>query len=100
MVGVVGSSPIAPTKIGREDKHLAETPSAFFLVVPSAPPSAPCAGHRTMRMHLGRALLAFADNPALTTAMGQAARNHIESLYGFSRMQHQLAGIYAAALGR
>ena len=34
MVGVVGSSPIAPTKFGRENKHLAETPSAFFLVVP------------------------------------------------------------------
>jgi hypothetical protein len=34
MVGVVGSSPIAPTKFGRENKHLAETPSAFFLAVP------------------------------------------------------------------
>ena len=34
MVGVVGSSPIAPTKFGRENKHLAETPSAFFLPVP------------------------------------------------------------------
>jgi hypothetical protein len=33
MVGVVGSSPIAPTKFGKENKHLAETPSAFFLVV-------------------------------------------------------------------
>ncbi len=33
MVGVVGSSPIAPTKIGREIKHLAETLGAFFLVV-------------------------------------------------------------------
>ena len=34
MVGVVGSSPIAPTKFGREIKHLAETLGAFFLVVP------------------------------------------------------------------
>src|SRR5438874_962109 len=34
MVGVVGSSPIAPTKFGREIKHLAATSGAFFLVVP------------------------------------------------------------------
>ena len=34
MVGVGGSSPLAPTKFGREIKHLAETPSAFFLPVP------------------------------------------------------------------
>jgi hypothetical protein len=33
MVGVVGSSPIAPTKFGRRNKHLAETPGAFFLAV-------------------------------------------------------------------
>ena len=33
MVGVVGSSPFAPTKFGREIKHLAETPGAFFLPV-------------------------------------------------------------------
>ena len=33
MVGVVGSSPIAPTKIGRRIKDLAETLSPFFLVV-------------------------------------------------------------------
>ena len=32
MVGVVGSSPIAPTKFGREIRHLAETPGAFLLV--------------------------------------------------------------------
>jgi len=30
-VGVDGSSPFAPTKIGREIKHLTETLSAFFL---------------------------------------------------------------------
>ena len=30
MVGVVGSSPIAPTKYGRKIKHLAETLGAFF----------------------------------------------------------------------
>jgi hypothetical protein len=30
MVGVVGSSPIAPTKFTRENKHLAETLGAFF----------------------------------------------------------------------
>ena len=34
MVGVDGSSPFAPTKFGRKNKHLAETPGAFFLVVP------------------------------------------------------------------
>ena len=34
MVGVVGSSPIAPTKFGRKIKHLAETSGAFFLPVP------------------------------------------------------------------
>ncbi len=33
MVGVVGSSPIAPTKNGNKNKHLAETPSAFFMSV-------------------------------------------------------------------
>ena len=31
MVGVDGSSPFAPTKFGREIKHLAETLGAFFL---------------------------------------------------------------------
>ncbi len=31
MVGVDGSSPFAPTKIGRHQKHLAVTPGAFFL---------------------------------------------------------------------
>ena len=31
MVGVVGSSPIAPTKFGTQIKHLAATPGAFFL---------------------------------------------------------------------
>ena len=31
MVGVVGSSPIAPTKFGREIRHLAATLGAFFL---------------------------------------------------------------------
>ncbi len=31
MVGVVGSSPIAPTKFGRRIKHLAETLGAFFI---------------------------------------------------------------------
>jgi hypothetical protein len=33
-VGVVGSSPIAPTKFGRKIKDLAETLSPFFLAVP------------------------------------------------------------------
>jgi hypothetical protein len=33
MVGVVGSSPIAPTKIGTEIRHLVETLGAFFLGV-------------------------------------------------------------------
>ena len=33
MVGVDGSSPFAPTKFGREIKHLAGTLGAFFLVV-------------------------------------------------------------------
>ena len=32
MVGVDGSSPFAPTKFGREVKHLAETSGAFFFV--------------------------------------------------------------------
>jgi hypothetical protein len=31
MVGVVGSSPIAPTKYRNEIKHLAETLGAFFI---------------------------------------------------------------------
>ena len=34
MVGVDGSSPFAPTKFGRDIKHLAETLGAFFLAVP------------------------------------------------------------------
>lgn len=54
----------------------------------------------TMRTHIGRALLRFADNPGLAASMGDAAREHIESLYGFSRVQRQLADIYAAALDR
>ena len=33
MVGVVGSSPIAPTKYRNEIKHLAETLGAFFIAV-------------------------------------------------------------------
>ena len=33
MVGVDGSSPFAPTKFGRKNKHLAETLGAFFLSV-------------------------------------------------------------------
>ena len=33
MVGVVGSSPIAPTKIPNEIKHLAVTSGAFFVAV-------------------------------------------------------------------
>jgi len=33
MVGVVGSSPIAPTKCGSGIKHLATAPGAFFLSV-------------------------------------------------------------------
>ena len=33
MVGVVGSSPIAPTKFGRRIKHLAATPGAFSFPV-------------------------------------------------------------------
>ena len=36
MVGVDGSSPFAPTKIGRESKHLAETLGAFFLSKPKS----------------------------------------------------------------
>jgi hypothetical protein len=38
MVGVDGSSPFAPTKFGSENKHLAETPGAFFLAVPKKVP--------------------------------------------------------------
>jgi hypothetical protein len=34
MVGVVGSSPIAPTKFGKKNKHLADTLGAFFVNVP------------------------------------------------------------------
>ena len=44
MVGVVGSSPIAPTKFGRKNKHLAATPGACSLFGPRccrpAPPDA------------------------------------------------------------
>jgi hypothetical protein len=36
MVGVDGSSPFAPTKIGREIKHLAAMPGAFFLAAPKS----------------------------------------------------------------
>ena len=53
-----------------------------------------------IRHNLTRALLGFAENPLLTVAMGNAAREHVESLYGFTRVQCQLAGIYSAALGR
>ena len=40
MVGVVGSSPIAPTKFGTQIKHLAATPGAFFLAVRTSKTSA------------------------------------------------------------
>ena len=30
MVGVASSNLVAPTKFGRKNKHLAETPGAFF----------------------------------------------------------------------
>ena len=36
MVGVDGSSPFAPTKFGRKNKHLAATPGALFLVAPKS----------------------------------------------------------------
>ena len=41
MVGVVGSSPIAPTKIGRQIKHLAGTLSAFSIPLWWSCPMAP-----------------------------------------------------------
>ena len=36
MVGVDGSSPFAPTKFGRKNKHLAETLGAFFILLVTA----------------------------------------------------------------
>ena len=33
MVGVASSNLVAPTKFGRKNKHLAETPGAFLLPV-------------------------------------------------------------------
>ena len=54
----------------------------------------------TIRQHVAKALRLFADDPSRMAEMGRAARVHIESLYGFSRVQQQLAGIYAHALGR
>ena len=53
MVGVVGSSPIAPTKFGRENKHLAETPSAFFLAVRKKY-GKPVLGHGSVRSQSDR----------------------------------------------
>ena len=57
-------------------------------------------GYDTMRTQLARALLGFAVDLRLTAAMRQAARGHIESPYGFSRVRRQLVDIYAAALGQ
>ena len=53
-----------------------------------------------LRTAITRALLRFAGAPSLVESMGDAARSHIESLYGLSHVQRQLAGIYAAALRR
>ena len=33
MVGVASSNLVAPTKFGRKNKHLAETPGAFFCSI-------------------------------------------------------------------
>ena len=49
MVGVDGSSPFAPTKFGRKNKHLTETPGAFFFAVPKKVPNSglpPWPSHR------------------------------------------------------
>ena len=39
MVGVVGSSPIAPTNKHNEIKHLAETLGAFFMLMKNESPT-------------------------------------------------------------
>lgn len=52
-----------------------------------------------IRCGMQRALLGFVDNPDRVTAMGSAAKAHIESLYGFAGAQRQLAVIYDAARG-
>lgn len=53
-----------------------------------------------IRSGMERALMSFADNPGRVASMGAAARAHMESLYGFSVVQRQLACIYAGALAR
>jgi hypothetical protein len=88
MVGVDGSSPFAPTKIGSKNKHLAETPSAFFLSVRNKygkqpflgtsiqcssrtadrASGCPCAfGDRNHHRWLSQRLLASADEPRITS---------------------------------
>lgn len=52
----------------------------------------------SMRVQIGAALLRFVENPALIRSLGDAARLHIESLYGFAEAQQSLARVYREAL--
>ena len=54
----------------------------------------------TLRDGIATALLRLAGDRSQVAAMGEAARAHIDSLYGFAAAQRRLASVYAGALGR
>ena len=86
MVGVVGSSPIAPTKIGSGIKHLAETLGAFFLPV------------RNRQEHAGFRLRHVADparlvrNASFGVTQAVSPSSHSPGRTGSSAMQRTREG--------
>lgn len=53
-----------------------------------------------IRLELVRHLLYLVDKPELVTAMGEAGRVRIQSMYGLDAARREISGIYASALGR
>jgi glycosyltransferase involved in cell wall biosynthesis len=56
------------------------------------------AAFSALRAGLTRALLRFAEDPSLTTAMGDRARTHIQALYDPASTRLTLADVYAQAV--
>lgn len=53
-----------------------------------------------LRTGIARALMRFVECPSLVDSMGEAARTHMDALYGLPHAQRQLGDIYATALER
>lgn len=52
----------------------------------------------SIRQSLSEYILRFVENPALINSMGDAAKKHIEKLYGMDHARFRLESIYADAL--